>query len=93
MRFEDELYTHTNGAQYHVPTAVDFLEKFFGEDNQASFVRSNGTIIARIYERLTRASRRSPKVPALHEGGRFYEVEAAYRQGVYDTLKAIQNEL
>ena len=49
-----------------------------------TFTRSNGTTIARIYERLTKASRRRAE-------GR--KTETAYRQGVYDAFKALQEEL
>ena len=52
-----------------------------------SFVRSNGTMVARIYERLTKASRR-------RTDGSYNSVdESYYRQGVYDTLKALKTEL
>lgn len=44
------------------------------------FTRSNGTILARLYERLTKRSRRSNN-------------DAAYRQGIYDAYKALQEEL
>ncbi len=54
-------------------------------DTNQSFTRSNGTIIALLYERLTKASRRRDL------GG--YWWEQVYRQGVYDAYKALQNEL
>lgn len=47
------------------------------------FTKSNGTVVSRIYERLTKASRRRGR--GLFEDG--------YRQGVYETLKALQQEL
>ncbi len=53
-----------------------------------SFTRSNGTIAARVYERLTKASRR---------GGSGYPftrtVSQAYRRGVKDALEALRTEL
>ncbi len=49
-----------------------------------SFTRSNGTIAARIYERLTKASRRRTSLVVI---------ERAYRKGVKDTLEAMRNEL
>ncbi len=60
---------------------------------QESFTRSNGTIFARIYERLTKASRR--KNYATEEGHNFAIniKEAAYRRGVKDTLEALRTEL
>ncbi len=56
-----------------------------------SFVRSNGTIIARLYERLTKASRRRFRVEC--SGWQHQHREKAYRKGVYDAYKALQNEL
>ena len=54
----------------------------------STFTRSNGSISARIYERLTKASRR---------GGTGYPftrtVSEAYRRGVYDAMTALQEEL
>ena len=56
-------------------------------DVNQSFTRSNGTIIAQLYERLTKASRRrNAKYKEL-------TMEAAYRRGVYDAFKALQEEL
>ncbi len=64
-----------------------------------TFTRSDGTVVARIYERLTKASRRKADryaftrsdVPrnALFIDGR----EKAYRRGVYDAYKHLQKEL
>lgn len=55
-------------------------------NTSSTFTRSNGTIIARLYERLTKASRR---------GGRNLgeQWEMAYRRGVYDAYRALQDEL
>lgn len=50
------------------------------------FTKSNGTILSRIYERLTKASRR-------RQGEARPVSEPAYRRGVYDALKALQDEL
>lgn len=56
---------------------------------KGSFVKSNGSIASRIYERLTKRSRRNNEKA---EG--FFEAEEhAYRRGVYDALKALQEEL
>lgn len=52
------------------------------------FTKSNGTILARIYERLTKASRRRAIDTEFDQ-----TIEAWYRQGVYDTLKTLQQEL
>ena len=57
---------------------------------QETFTRSNGTLIARIYERLTKASRR--REPEK-EAGWYSPTEQAYRRGLYDALKALQKEL
>jgi hypothetical protein len=59
-----------------------------------TFTRSNGTTFARIYERLTKASRRRQFADELPRV--YLEMEAqeeGYRQGVYDTLAALQEEL
>lgn len=50
-----------------------------------SFTRSNGTIAARIYERLTKASRRDRR--------QLWNLGVSYRQGVKDTLEALRTEL
>ena len=56
--------------------------------NAMSFTRSNGTVFARIYERLTKRSRRRPS----HYGDHL-DAEAFYRWGVKDTLEALRIEL
>ncbi len=65
-----------------------------------TFTRSDGTLFSRIYERLTKASRRRVTatvknyediVPAAHL--RVQQHEAAYRRGVKDTLEALREEL
>jgi len=55
---------------------------------RGSFVRSNGTMVARIYERLTKRSRRrtSSEVVCCVQ-------EASYREGVKDALEALRDEL
>jgi len=53
-----------------------------------SFTRSNGTIAARLYERLTKASRR--RLKPIELGFMSIERERAYREGVYDAYKALQ---
>ena len=58
--------------------------------NNTTFTRSDGTLFARIYERLTRASRRKANRRA---GGVFDARERAYRRGVKDTLEALRAEL
>ena len=59
------------------------------------FTRSNGTILAKLYERLTKASRRrEPDYKRLITiPGGIEDRERAYRQGVYDAFKALQQEL
>lgn len=95
----DECYTLPNGATYHVPTALTFLETEF--HGNPTFTKSNGTLMARVYERLTKASRRNARfyegaeqVPFLTTVGESVrDEEAAYRRGVYDALNAIRTEL
>jgi DNA-directed RNA polymerase specialized sigma54-like protein len=60
-----------------------------------TFTRSDGSIVARIYERLTKASRRRV---AWYRSEDFIKTslrsrEASYRRGVYDAYKALQKEL
>lgn len=52
------------------------------------FTRSNGSIASRLYERLTKASRRAQRTGLYSFIG-----ERRYRQGVYDAFKALQEEL
>lgn len=52
-------------------------------DTKATFTKSNGTVFSKIYERLTKASRRRGHTT----------VERAYRKGIYDTLKALNEEI
>jgi len=56
--------------------------------DERTFTRSNGTVFARVYERLTKASRRraDPRV------GYGWE-EMSYRAGVKDALEALRGEL
>jgi len=56
--------------------------------NNTTFTRSDGTLFARIYERLTKRSRRrtSSEVVCCVQ-------EASYREGVKDTLEALRTEL
>ncbi len=54
-----------------------------------TFTRSDGTIFSRIYERLTKMSRRR----ATTLNGRTARKEQAYREGVKDTLEALRTEL
>ena len=57
------------------------------------FTRSNGTVIARIYERLTKRSRRLEKRMARNDGYDAFWSQRLYRKGVYDAFKALQKEL
>ncbi len=57
------------------------------------FTRSNGSISARIYERLTKASRRAERDVWGSIGAAEGVQERYYREGVYDTLAALQEEL
>jgi hypothetical protein len=56
----------------------------------SSFTRSNGAVISKLYERLTKRSRRAQ---AAHTYPGYPETQEAYRQGVYDAFKALQKEL
>jgi len=55
-----------------------------------TFTRSDGTLFARIYERLTKASRRRADYSAIGAGS---DTESAYRRGVKDTLEALRTGL
>lgn len=55
-----------------------------------TFTRSNGSIVSRLYERLTKASRRR-YLPARTQPDDLDE--QSYRRGVYDAYKALQEEL
>ncbi len=55
-----------------------------------SFTRSNGTIAARVYERLTKASRR--RVVYYDDRDRSQD-ETHYRRGVKDALETLRTEL
>ncbi len=63
---------------------------------QETFTRSNGTMFSRIYERLTKASRRRQ---AMYSAGDYSLrgndplTEAAYRHGIKDALSALKTEL
>ena len=74
-------------VEYDDATVIGVSPLFY---TQESFTRSNGSIAARIYERLTKASRR--REPNKREGW-FYPTEQAYRRGVKDTLEALRIEL
>ena len=57
------------------------------------FTRSNGTALAKLYERLTKASRRKQTSSPFVPGGTLVsDIEISYRQGVYDGFKALQQE-
>ena len=64
-------------------TTFDVVNHIFG---RGSFTRSNGKAAARVYERLTKASRRRQ----LPGGDR---KERAYRHGVRDALAALRTDL
>ena len=55
-----------------------------------TFTRSDGTVVSRLYERLTKASRRRG-APINYDGASL--LEESYRRGVYDAYKALQEEL
>lgn len=60
-----------------------------------SFTRSNGTTLSRLYERLTKASRRRV-YSKFNEFGFTVtneSTERAYRQGIRDAYRALQEEL
>ncbi len=65
-----------------------------------SFTRSNGTVFARLYERLTKASRRRYSKEKHQLGKRinttftgYAGLERAYRRGVKDAYNALRDEL
>ena len=58
-----------------------------------TFTRSNGTIMAKVYERLTKRSRRREQAVTGFIGVEEGETQRAYRRGVYDGFKALQAEL
>lgn len=69
---------------------------FYTEDplfDRNTFTRSDGSIAARIYERLTKANRRRASKSRARSMVAFESQEAAYRQGVYDTLAALREEI
>lgn len=64
-----------------------------------TFTRSDGTVVARIYERLTKASRRKVNAALNDPTSNVWDYtdidvdEIHYRRGVYDGFKALQKEL
>lgn len=56
------------------------------------FTRSNGTMLARVYERLTKRSRRK-SIRQAKVGSPCSIAERHYRRGIYDAYKALQQEL
>lgn len=58
-----------------------------------TFTRSNGTIAARIYERLTKASRRDERAITGFIGTEDGAIDRAYRRGVKHALEALRTEL
>jgi hypothetical protein len=67
-------------------------------DVGATFTRSDGTIVARIYERLTKASRRKEEAGHARTVDLGYDwsltpSERAYRRGVYDAFQSMKDEL
>ncbi len=59
-----------------------------------TFTRSNGTVVARLYERLTKRSRRKQTSSPFVPGGTLVsDIETAYRKGVFDAYKNLQEEL
>ncbi len=55
------------------------------------FTKSRGTIMSRLYERLTKRSRR--RVEGRHHSGMAQSQEEYYREGVYDAYQALQDEM
>lgn len=66
------------------------LVKMIDLFHTTTFTRSDGTLFSRIYERLTRASRRRDEYSHI---GQHSDAERAYRRGVKDTLEALREEL
>ena len=65
----------------------DDISLFFN----TTFTRSDGTLFSRIYERLTKASRRTKR--GAKGGWNHQAQQRAYRAGVKDTLEALRTEL
>lgn len=65
----------------------------FGEAGRLDlpFTKSSGTILSRLYERLTRASRRT--AAEWPDDEVTYQREHFYRKGVYDAYSALQDEM
>jgi len=72
----------------HNNSKYEWME-LIGMFNNTTFTRSDGTIFSRIYERLTKASRR--RHGALYS--RATMNERFYRKGVKDALEALRKEL
>ena len=58
--------------------------------NEGTFTRSDGTLFSRLYERLTKASRRKQFYYNEFEA---QNREKAYRRGVLDAFTALRSEL
>ncbi len=73
-------YEHLYAAYLHPDLLQSDLEPLFKPGK--SFTKSNGTTLSRIYERLTKASRRA--APTSDPWG-----EMRYRKGIYDAFTAL----
>ena len=63
--------------------------------DKRTFTRSNGTVFATIYERLTKASRRR-EIRAIEDDFEWVspaDAETSYRRGVKDAMEAVRKEL
>lgn len=83
-----------------VPVLARVYESDFTDMTEArldlAFTKSRGTIMSRLYERLTKASRRRTENYGLEVADFNFtprDVENAYRQGVYNAYKALQDEM
>ncbi len=90
----DRIEETDNETIFHVTLSGGLMNDLLFDEG--TFTRSNGTLFARIYERLTKASRRK-QVPETHlpKGVVMADnhAERAYRRGVKDTLEAMRAEL
>lgn len=86
-RMVGPVITAEEGSVYAYPQDGILLR-----DN-ATFTRSDGSIVSRLYERLTKASRRRQDERLAELDHWATEQELWYRAGVYAAYKVLQEEL
>ncbi len=93
IRIENNKQDQTNVTFDTINTERVYALSVGGFDHllntTGTFTRSDGTMISRIYERLTKSSRRRVSAHAVW----LDDAEANYRRGVKDTLTALRTEL